>query len=447
MLLLAASGLDDLLGGLDLAPAPAAAAVAAPVAAAGAAAAAAAAADPFDLLGGGTGPSPAAAAAAASAPAHNLPLLLDRGRGRGLTVHGRMERAGGQLVYRLAISNGSQGPVDGFLLQVNANSYGLAPADQVRPAGCRACVLCLRAAALVCACLPATRGCDDDNTCGHALPYQVVAVGSLAPGASGSAAVVMAHNPAKQAAGPVSSRLQVRSEGWPRACGAGASLVHRSTLGCTCSLAADARLVLHRTRARAAAPQVAMKTSQLGVFYWDDAVPLAALLQEGGAIDGNAFLSAWRSLPGEAGGRLDVTVGDIDAASAALRAVNLFVLAHRPVRAGCAQARQLAVHVLWCCCCKRVLRQTGQEHAHSLTLHCCCCCCRCGTRAALRLSSQVPGTGQDALYVTGRVFPATQVLLELRLLRGSPGVDASFKSERPELAEPAMDVVRAALGG
>lgn len=58
---------------------------------------------------------------------------------------------------------------------------------------------------------------------------------------------------------------------------------------------------------------------------------------------------------------------------------------------------------------------------------------------------QVPGTGQDALYVTGRVFGSMQVLLELRLMRGTPGVDVSFKSERQELAAAVFAVVRSSL--
>lgn len=61
---------------------------------------------------------------------------------------------------------------------------------------------------------------------------------------------------------------------------------------------------------------------------------------------------------------------------------------------------------------------------------------------------QVPGTGQDALYVTGRApGPAgpTQLLLELRLTRGAPGVDAAFKSARPELAPLVFEAVEKAL--
>lgn len=59
--------------------------------------------------------------------------------------------------------------------------------------------------------------------------------------------------------------------------------------------------------------------------------------------------------------------------------------------------------------------------------------------------SQVPGTGQDALYITGRASNLGQLLLELRFVRGTPGIDASFKSERQDLAEAVFDVVQRCL--
>eukprot|EP00878_Enallax_costatus_P013222 GHUV01013823.1.p1 GENE.GHUV01013823.1~~GHUV01013823.1.p1 ORF type:complete len:892 (+),score=342.30 GHUV01013823.1:341-3016(+) len=276
-----AAGLDDLLGGLSVSAAAAAPAPAPPPAAA----------DPFDMFG--AAPSPVATAAAAS-----LPVLLSGEKGKGLTVSGKLRRSNGRIVYQLSIANASAGAVDGFMLQVNNNSFGLAPADQV------------------------------------------VAVGSLAPGTSNTAQVVMTYNPAKHGQGSVSTRLQV-----------------------------------------------AMRTNQLGVFYWDDTIPMSALLEEHGTIDGQTFLNTWRTLPQEVTQRLDTTISDIEAAKAKLQASNIFVLAHRPV----------------------------------------------------------PGTGQDALYATGRVFQAGQVLLELRLVRGTPGVDVAFKSERQDLADAVIGAVRSSL--
>jgi hypothetical protein len=69
----------------------------------------AAAADPFDMFGGGM---PTAAVPA------GLPVLLGGEKGKGLTVHGKLARAGGQVVYQISISNATAGAVDGFMLQV-----------------------------------------------------------------------------------------------------------------------------------------------------------------------------------------------------------------------------------------------------------------------------------------------------------------------------------------
>jgi hypothetical protein len=82
-------------------------------------------------------------------------------------------------------------------------------------------------------------------------------------------------------------------------------------------------------------------------LYWDDSIPLAALLTEDGTIDGQTFLSTWRTLPQELVRKLPMTISDIDAAKAKLQAVNLFVLAHRPVGllggAAVAQGRKCTV--------------------------------------------------------------------------------------------------------
>lgn len=111
------------------------------------------------------GPTSTAGPAAPAAPA--MPVLLTAEKGKGVSVHGKLSRQSGQVSYNLTISNGSSGPVDGFMVQVNSNSFGLAPANQV------------------------------------------VAVGSIPPGGKASAQVPMVHNPAKLATGPATSKLQV----------------------------------------------------------------------------------------------------------------------------------------------------------------------------------------------------------------------------------------------
>jgi len=119
-----AAGLDDLLGGLDLAAPTAAAAGAIAVAAA-----APASADPFDLLG--SAPAASVAAAVPVAPPGQTQLLGGE-KGKGMTVWGSLVRRAGHPVYLLTIHNGSAVAVDGFMLQVNNNSFGLAPTNQVR---------------------------------------------------------------------------------------------------------------------------------------------------------------------------------------------------------------------------------------------------------------------------------------------------------------------------
>lgn len=47
--------------------------------------------------------------------------------------------------------------------------------------------------------------------------------------------------------------------------------------------------------------QIALKTNQVGVLYFTDAISLVGLLEEGGAIDGTTFLTNWK-VGGRGGG-------------------------------------------------------------------------------------------------------------------------------------------------
>jgi hypothetical protein len=80
---------------------------------------------------------------------------------------------------------------------------------------------------------------------------------------------------------------------------------------------------------------------QLGVFYWDDSIPLAAVLEEAGSLEAGAYLAAWKALGGEAAQRLNVTIADAESAKSKLAAASVFVLAHRPVGGGLAQGGAL----------------------------------------------------------------------------------------------------------
>ncbi|KAL4433786.1 hypothetical protein ABPG75_000227 [Micractinium tetrahymenae] len=77
-------------------------------------------------------PAPAAAAAAAAAAATELPVVFGEDKGKGVVVRASLVQApAGGYDYELSVSNVSAGvPLDGFMIQFNKNSLGLAPASQ-----------------------------------------------------------------------------------------------------------------------------------------------------------------------------------------------------------------------------------------------------------------------------------------------------------------------------
>lgn len=101
------------------------------------AAAAAAPAPVQDLLGNLldldiSAPAPAAPpAAAADAAAAELPVVFGEDKGKGVIVRARMAGTPAGIEYQLSVTNVSAGvPLDGFMIQLNKNSLGLAPASQ-----------------------------------------------------------------------------------------------------------------------------------------------------------------------------------------------------------------------------------------------------------------------------------------------------------------------------
>lgn len=92
--------------------------------------------------------------------------------------------------------------------------------------------------------------------------------------------------------------------------------------------------------------QVAVRSNQLGVAYFNAAVDLGALLTEGGALEPAAFVPAWKALPdaSEASESLPATLGAWPQASARLAAANVFTMAHKAVPG----ARQPCSDI-WCC--------------------------------------------------------------------------------------------------
>lgn len=378
-----APAIDDLLGGMSIGSG---AAAAAPVAAA-----VAAADDPFGLLGGDVPAAPAAS---------QLPVLLGGEKGKGLTVRGRVVQHAGAPAYELSLSNGSSGPLDGFMLQLNSNAFGLAPANQVVP------------------------------------------VGTLAPGGSGSAFVPLAINPAKVAAAG-SQRLQVRGSGMQcageqRRAGEGAALcalqpvgllvlrvhpyagthVKLQALGSTIYPTSPGRPQDHPAGrlllGRRPAPG---RGAGGGRHHRRHCVPQRlARPDPGGGAAAGCDGGGHRGGQGAARGRAAVRAG---AQTGGWRLGLGLALRPRPV------------------CCPAFVAAPSSP----------------GPRPNERSDpspAQVPGTGQDALYVTGRLpggagAPPTQLLLELRLSRGVPGVDAAFKCTRPDLAPFVFDAVGRAL--
>jgi len=69
-----------------------------------------------------------------------LPVLLPASTGQGLQISGQLLRRDGQIFYGLLFENNTQTPLDGFMIQFNKNTFGLAAAGplqvaQVPPGG------------------------------------------------------------------------------------------------------------------------------------------------------------------------------------------------------------------------------------------------------------------------------------------------------------------------
>lgn len=78
------------------------------------------------------GPAPASPAARAAPP---KPILLQASAAQGLQISGQMVRKNGQIFYDLTFDNQGTVPLDGFMIQFNKNTFGLAAGSplQVRP--------------------------------------------------------------------------------------------------------------------------------------------------------------------------------------------------------------------------------------------------------------------------------------------------------------------------
>ena len=61
-----------------------------------------------------------------------LPVLLPTSAGQGLQISAQLTRRDGQVFYSLLFENNSQSTLDGFMIQFNKNSFGLAAAGPLQ---------------------------------------------------------------------------------------------------------------------------------------------------------------------------------------------------------------------------------------------------------------------------------------------------------------------------
>ena len=80
--------------------------------------------------------------------------------------------------------------------------------------------------------------------------------------------------------------------------------------------------------------QVAIRNTQQGVFYFNDQIPVTALLQEDGRIEPAAFVQTWKNLPeaNETQKELPISITSLERVKARIEAANIFLMAHKQVR-------------------------------------------------------------------------------------------------------------------
>lgn len=61
-----------------------------------------------------------------------LPVVLAASTGQGLQISAQLVRRDGQIFYSLLFENNSQIPLDGFMIQFNKNTFGVAAAGPLQ---------------------------------------------------------------------------------------------------------------------------------------------------------------------------------------------------------------------------------------------------------------------------------------------------------------------------
>ncbi|MCI06492.1 beta-adaptin-like protein B-like, partial [Trifolium medium] len=61
-----------------------------------------------------------------------LPIVLPASTGQGLQISPQLTRRDGRVFYSMLFENNSQVPLDGFMIQFNKNTFGLAAAGPLQ---------------------------------------------------------------------------------------------------------------------------------------------------------------------------------------------------------------------------------------------------------------------------------------------------------------------------
>jgi len=61
-----------------------------------------------------------------------LPIVLPASTGQGLQISAQLTKQDGQIFYSMLFENNTQVPLDGFMIQFNKNTFGLAAAGPLQ---------------------------------------------------------------------------------------------------------------------------------------------------------------------------------------------------------------------------------------------------------------------------------------------------------------------------
>lgn len=61
-----------------------------------------------------------------------MPVVLPASTGQGLQISAQLTRRDGQVFYSMLFENNTQVPLDGFMIQFNKNTFGLAAAGPLQ---------------------------------------------------------------------------------------------------------------------------------------------------------------------------------------------------------------------------------------------------------------------------------------------------------------------------